>query len=196
MKYMVKNREIMESMKKPTKEQLLRAKGIKMKDILAPNLKILFCGINPGLYSAATGHHFARPGNKFWKALFLSGLTDHLYSPEEDINLIEKGMGITNFVNKATVSAEELSLDDFKKGTKVLEEKVNRYEPRYLVFLGIGAYRLAFSRPKAKLGLQKEEIGETKLWVMPNPSGLNAHFQVDTLADMFKQLKQCAYKVM
>ncbi len=174
---------------KPTKEQLISVAGTAMKDIIAPNLSILFCGINPGLYSAASGHHFAKPGNRFWKALFLGGLTDRLLDPFEDQLLLNYKIGITNFVNKATISAAELTTEEYQHGAQVLEQKINQYKPKIVAFLGIGAYRIAFNRPKTILGLQTETIANTQLWVLPNPSGLNAHFQIEQLAELFKELK-------
>lgn len=176
------------SLSKPTNKQLQQYTGTKMADIIAPNLRVLFCGINPGLYSAATGHHFARPGNRFWKALFLGGFTKQILSPEQDLTLPKMGLGITNFVPRATISANELLPQEFKQGADILEEKVRQYKPEFVAFLGIGAYKLAFNKPLAKLGLQEEMIGKTKIWLLPNTSGLNAHFQVAKLGEIFKEL--------
>jgi TDG/mug DNA glycosylase family protein len=152
-------------------------------------LKILFCGINPGLYSAAVGHHFARPGNRFWPALFSSGFTLRLLSPFEERDLLELGYGITNIVDRATASAVELSADEFIKGSKNLRAKVRRYRPRCLAVLGIGAYRSAFGNREIELGLQEESIGNSVVWVLPNPSGLNAHYQPRDLARLFRELR-------
>lgn len=173
-------------------QELLQAVGKKVPDIIAPNLKILFCGINPGLYSAAVGHHFARPGNRFWKALLYGDLTDRLYSPFEDINLLDLGIGITNLVERATAGAAELKKQEFLAGRSKLEEKVKKFKPEVIAFLGIGAYRSAFQKPQAKIGLQTETIGEARVWVLPNPSGLNAHFTAKDLGKMFHQLSALA----
>lgn len=172
----------------PTKQEILQSTGKKVADVIAPNLKILFCGINPGLYSAAVGHHFARPGNKFWKALFYSGLTNRLYSPFEDRNLLDLGIGITNLVDRATAGAAELKKEEFIEGRSKLEEKIKQFKPKAIVFLGVGAYRLAFQQPKAQVGLQTETISKTKIWVLPNPSGLNAHFTAEELGKMINQI--------
>ena len=174
---------------KPTPQQLRQAHGKTVPDLIAPNLRVLFCGINPGLYSAATRHHFARPGNRFWPALHLAGFTPRLISPFDERELLELGLGITNVVARGTASAEELSIDELRRGAKRLEAKVRRYAPKFLAILGVGAYRAAFERPGAQIGLRDETIGPTRLWVLPNPSGLNAHFQLDDLARLLRELK-------
>lgn len=175
---------------KPTKEELAAAKDKTVRDLIAKGLRVLFCGINPGLYSAATGHHFARPGNRFWPALYAGGFTNRLLSPFEERELLESGYGITNVVQRASATADELSAEEFKDGGRRLEKKVLRYRPRVLAILGVGAYRTAFARPKASLGLQSEKIGDTLVWILPNPSGLNAHYQPKDLARLFRELKQ------
>lgn len=174
---------------KPSKEELLAAEGKTVPSVIAPNLRVLFCGINPGLYTAAVGHHFARPGNRFWPALHASGFTDRLLSPFEEHELLAHGYGITNVVDRATATAAELSPAEYVEGGRKLKAKVRRYRPAFLALLGVGAYRTAFDRPKAKLGLQPEAIGETSVWVLPNPSGLNAHYQPKDLARMFRELR-------
>ena len=176
-------------MQRPTKDQLLTAIGKRVPDVIAPNLKVLFCGINPGLYSAAVGHHFARPGNRFWPALMSSGFTDRLLAAFEERELLNVGFGITNVVNRATASAAELSKDELINGSKTLRAKVLRNRPKCLAVLGIGAYRTAFSKPDAKLGLQEHVIGDSMIWVLPNPSGLNAHYQLKDLARLFCELR-------
>src|SRR6058998_3660694 len=143
---------------KPTKEQIAAAAGRTVPDVIAPNLRLLFCGINPGLYTAAVGHHFARPGNRFWPALHASGFTDQLLSPFEEQELLQLRLGVTNVVARATAAASELSHDDFVKGGRVLRSKVRRYHPRIVAVLGVGAYRAAFARPKAVVGEQDEQI--------------------------------------
>ena len=160
-----------------------------MPDVIAPGLRVLFCGINPGLYSAAVGHHFARPGNRFWSTLHAAGFTDRLLSPSEERELLRTGLGITNVVARATASAGELSTAELVEGGRRLEVKVRRHRPRLLAVLGIGAYRTAFARPAAAVGLQPETIGPSRIWVLPNPSGLNAHYQRDELARMFRALR-------
>ena len=175
---------------KPTREQLAAAHGKAVPDLIAPDLRVLFCGINPGLYSAATRHHFARPGNRFWPALHLAGFTPRVVSPFDERELLDLGLGITNVVARGTAAADELAPDELRRGAKNLGAKVRRYESKFLAVLGVGAYRAAFDRPKAKLGLQDETIGPTRLWVLPNPSGLNAHHQPEHLAAAFRDLRR------
>ena len=174
---------------KPTRQQLLAAEGKTVRDVIAPGLRVLFCGINPGLYTAAVGHHFARPGNRFWPALFAAGFTDRLVSPFDEAELLESGYGITNVVMRATATADELTREELRAGGKQLVRKVRRYKPGFLAVLGLGAYRAAWERPKAIIGRQEETIGETVVWVLPNPSGLNAHYQAKDLALVFGELK-------
>ena len=178
--------------RKPTKEELLAAAGKTVPDVIALDLDVLFCGINPGLYTAAVGHHFARPGNRFWPTLHASGFTPRVLSPYEESDLLKLGYGITNVVDRASVSADELSAEELAKGGEHLRAKVLRYRPRFLAVLGIGAYRSAFMKPQAKVGLQPEMLGDTKLWVLPNPSGLNAHYQSQDFARMFRELREAA----
>ena len=151
---------------------------------------MLFCGINPGLYSGATGLHFARPGNRFWPALHAGGFTKRLLAPWEGTVFLEAGYGITVLVRRATATAAELSDDEFVAGRRSLERKVRRYAPRWVAVVGLGAYRTAFARPRAVVGLQPERIGTAGLWVLPNPSGLNANHQLPELAEMFRALRR------
>jgi TDG/mug DNA glycosylase family protein len=174
---------------KPTKTDLAAAADKLLPDVIQPGLRVLFCGINPGLYSAATGHHFARPGNRFWPALHLSGFTPRLFSPSEQDLLLSYGLGITNVVARASARADELTPDEFVAGGRVLTAKVREYEPAWLAVLGIGAYRTAFGHRTVHIGQQPEPIGGTRVWVLPNPSGLNAHFQLPGLAEEFGKLK-------
>ena len=153
---------------------------------------MLFVGINPGLYSGAVGHHFARPGNRFWPALELSGFTEGRLSPFEERKLLDRGLGITNVVPRTTARADELSHDELLHGAKRLASKVRRYRPAFVAVLGLTAYRAAFERPQAKLGLQPETLSGAKLWVLPNPSGLNAHHQLPDLARLFRRLRRAA----
>jgi double-stranded uracil-DNA glycosylase len=177
---------------KPTKQQLVEAAGKRVPDVIGPNLKVLFCGINPGLYTAAVGHHFARPGNRFWPALFKSGFTDRLVSPFEESELLARGIGISNVVPHATATAAELTRQDFIAGGRALAAKVKRYRPRVVAILGVGAYRNAFARPKAQIGEQPERIHHARVWVLPNPSGLNANYQLPELVRMFRELREAA----
>jgi len=153
---------------------------------------VLFCGINPGLYSGATGHHFARPGNRFWPALHGAGFTPHLLRPAEQALLLRYGYGVTNLVNRTTATADELSPAEFVSGRRRLAAKVRRYRPRTVAFLGVGAYCHAFGLRRAVLGLQPERLAGSRVWLLPNPSGLNANYQLAALVRLFKSLKQAA----
>jgi TDG/mug DNA glycosylase family protein len=168
---------------------LQAAAGKGLRDVIAPGLKVLFCGINPGLYSAATGSHFARPGNRFWPALHAAGFTPRLLHPSENAELLVLGFGLTNLVNRATASAAELSPTEFVEGGKRLAAKVRRHRPRAVAFVGMGAYRTAFGRPNATLGLQPEPLEGAEVWVLPSPSGLNANYQLPELVQLFRALK-------
>ena len=176
-------------MKKPTPQQLREAVGQTMPDILAPDLKVVLCGINPSVYSVVVGHHFARPGNRFWPALHASGWTPRLLRPAEDARLLDLGLGITNIAARATVAAADLSRDELRAGAPLLAAKIAENRPRWLAVLGISAYRTAFEEPSAVLGLQERTIGETRVWVLPNPSGLNAHFPPAKLAEVFGEFR-------
>lgn len=179
--------------RRPTPEEIQAAAGTTLPDVIAPGLRVLFCGINPSLYSAAVGHHFARPGNRFWKTLHAAGFTDRLLSPFEDRDLLAAGMGVTNVVDRATAAASELSAAELEEGGRRLARKVERYRPVWLAVLGIGAYRTAFARPKAVLGRQEETVGGAAVWVLPNPSGLNASYQLDALTAAYRELRRhCA----
>ncbi|MBD1861501.1 MULTISPECIES: G/U mismatch-specific DNA glycosylase [Trichocoleus] len=178
----------MASLRKPTKEEIQAAIGETMIDVIAPDLKVLFCGINPSLYSAVVGHHFARPGNRFWPTLHQAGFTDRLFNPAEDRDLLKLGYGITNVVDRATATADELSKQELLIGGQNLAAKVEQYRPCCLAILGIGAYRTAFGKPKAVVGRQEETIHNAIVWVLPNPSGLNAHYQLKDLAIVFREL--------
>ncbi len=173
---------------KPSKEDLRDALNRTTQDLIDHNLKILFCGINPGLWSAATGFHFARPGNRFWKVLHLAGFTDRILHPSEEHELLERGYGITSFVKRTTARADQLRAEEFIEGGRLLVKKLEKYRPRTLAVLGITAFRAAFRQPKARLGLQDEKIAGVPVWVLPNPSGLNAHYQVNDLAKLFREV--------
>ncbi len=175
---------------RPTRAEIRAAVGKTVPDVIKPGLEILFCGINPGLYTAAVGHHFARPGNRFWPAIYAAGFTPRLLSPFEEHQLLEYGYGITNVVPRASTAADELTREELAAGGKELRAKVLHYHPLCLAVLGVGAYREAFDRPKASLGRQPEKIGETIVWVLPNPSGLNAHYGLDELAGLLREMRQ------
>lgn len=177
---------------KPTSSDLIAAQGKSVRDLLAPDLDVVFCGINPSLYSAAVGRHFARPGNRFWPTLYAAGFTDRLLLPSEGRILLAHGYGITNIVGRATAKAEELSKEELAAGRRCLLRKVRRYQPRCLAILGMTAYRIAWDQPKATLGLQSVLLGTTKLWVLPNPSGLNANYLQPELTELFRQLRKAA----
>jgi TDG/mug DNA glycosylase family protein len=177
---------------RPTKAELAAAAGRRVPDVTAPGLRVLFSGINPGLYSAATGHHFARPGNRFWPALHRSGFTERVLAPSEETELLGLGLGITNVVARATARAEELTAEELVAGARKLASKVQRLRPGWLAVIGVTAYRTAFMRPRAQVGRQEIKIGRTHVWVLPNPSGLNAHWNPAQLADAFRELREAA----
>ncbi len=174
---------------KPTKAQLVAAVHLTVPDLIAPDLDVLFCGINPGLYTAAIGHHFGRPGNRFWPALYGAGFTPRLFKPWDEHELLAFGLGITNMVERTTASAAELATSEYLAGGQRLARTVRKYKPRVVALLGIGAYRQAFARPRATLGAQVERIGESALWVLPSPSGLNANHQLPDLIALFSALR-------
>ena len=161
-------------------------------DVAAAGLRVLFCGINPGLMTAATGHHFARPGNRFWPVLHLSGFTPRLMNPAEQGELLSYGLGITNVVARASARADELSAEEYREGGRLLAERLTLLRPRWLAVLGVTAYRAAFDDRKAQVGPQERTFGETRVWVLPNPSGLNAHWTAATMAEEFARLRVAA----
>jgi TDG/mug DNA glycosylase family protein len=173
----------------PSKAELEAARGRTIPDVLGPDLDVVFVGINPGLWSGAVGHHFARPGNRFWKALHGSGFTDRLLTPLEDAMLLERDLGLTNLVARTTATAAGLAADEIRAGARELEDRLATLHPRSVAVLGIGAYRTGFARGDATLGLQDKDLGGARLWVLPNPSGLNAHYQLDELTERFLALR-------
>ncbi|MCP9207745.1 G/U mismatch-specific DNA glycosylase [Streptomyces cucumeris] len=175
-----------------TPEELEAARDRLVPDVVADGLRVLFCGINPGLMTAATGHHFARPGNRFWPVLHASGFTPRRLAPSEQAELVEYGLGITNVVARASARADELSDEEYRRGGRVLEEKVLRLRPRWLAVAGVTAYRVAFGDKRAAIGPQTRTIGETRIWALPNPSGLNAHWTLATMAEEFGRLRAAA----
>jgi len=177
---------------RPTREQIAAATGGKVPDVIADDLAVLFCGINPGLYSGATRHHFARPGNRFWKVLHQSGFTTRLLSPFDEDELLAHRIGVTNLVARATATAAELAPDELQAGARRLARKASRRRPAFVAVLGIEAYRHAFARPDARLGEQQNALGGARVWVLPNPSGLNAHYQLPDLVRVFGELARAA----
>ncbi|WP_091349981.1 G/U mismatch-specific DNA glycosylase [Micromonospora rhizosphaerae] len=173
---------------RPTREELAAAADRTIPDLIAPGLDVLFVGINPGLWSAATGRHFARPGNRFWPALHRGGFTPRQLPPSEQEELLRYGLGITNLVDRASARADELTAEELVAGAESLTAKVERYRPRWVAVVGVTAYRIGFARPKAGFGPQPELLGGARLWVLPNPSGLNAHFTPETLGAAFAEL--------
>jgi double-stranded uracil-DNA glycosylase len=175
---------------KPGRDDLLAAQDKFVRDVIAPNLRVLFCGINPGLYSAATSHHFARPGNRFWPTLYQAGFTPRLLIPGEERELLTFGYGVTNLVPRATATADELAPKELVAGQRRLKAKVKRYKPQVVAVLGISAYRTAFVQKIVTLGKQAERLENSVMWVLPNPSGLNAHYQLANLVEHFQVLRQ------
>ncbi len=169
---------------------MLASRGRTVPDVIAPDLRVLFCGINPGLYSGAVGHHFARPGNRFWTVLFRAGFTGRVLKPAEEGELPGLGYGITNIVARATAQAGEIGAEELRAGAQDLERKVRELRPGALAVLGIDAYRKAFRRPGASVGKQPEKIENTLMWVLPNPSGINASYQLADLARLFVELRR------
>ena len=175
-----------------TRAELEAARGKSVPDLLGDDLRLLFVGINPGLWTAAAQAHFAKRGNRFFPALYSAGLTDRIidasagFQPDDIALLTSKGIGITNIVNQATARADELSQEELRRGGHSLEEKVAGLRPAVVVILGLTAYRIAFDRPKATNGWQSEDFAGAKLMVAGNPSGLNAHQTVASLAEMFR----------
>jgi TDG/mug DNA glycosylase family protein len=169
---------------RPTPEELEAARGGRVRDVIAPDLRVLFVGINPSLYSVAVGHHFARPGNRFWPSLYRCGLTPRVLSPFEDRTLLEHGAGLTNLVHRATARADEVSADELVRGGRALRAKVRRYRPKVVAIVGVTAYRIAFGMPRAAIGRQPEALADAIVWALPNPSGLNAHYQIPALAKL------------
>jgi TDG/mug DNA glycosylase family protein len=175
--------------RRPSAADLAAARDRAIPDVVRPGLRVLFCGINPGLYSAATGYHFARPGNRFWPALHRSGFTPRQLAPREQEQLLAVGLGITNVVARATARADELSADELQAGGRILAAKVAALRPRWLAVVGVTAFRVAFARPRAAVGAQPEGIGGTRVWVLPNPSGLNASWTTPKLVAAFRDLR-------
>jgi TDG/mug DNA glycosylase family protein len=174
---------------RPTKQQLADAYGRTLPDLVAPGLRVLLVGINPSLWSGWSGHHFGRPSNRLWTTLHDAGLTPRRLAPEDTGELLAGGIGITNLVARATARADELSDDEIRAGVPGLRALVRRWRPRAVAVLGVTAYRVAFARPKAVVGRQPETLEGSLLWVLPNPSGLNAHYQQPALTAEYAALR-------
>ena len=174
---------------KPSREEIAAAYGRTVPDLMRKGLRVLFVGINPSLYSGAVGHHFARPGNRFWKALHGAGFTERVLSPFEERELLASGMGITNLVERSTASAAELAPAELEEGGRRLLAKLRRSRPGIVAVVGVAAYRQAFGEPAAAIGSQREPVGASAAWVLPNPSGLNAHYQLPDLVAAFDALR-------
>jgi double-stranded uracil-DNA glycosylase len=172
----------------PTKAELAAGYGRVIPDLVGPGLRVLLVGINPSLWSGWSGFHFGRPSNRLWITLHQAGLTERKLHPEDTEALLAAGIGITNLVNRATARADELTDDEIRAGVPRLEETVRTWHPRTVAILGITAYRTAFRRPKAVIGPQPETLEGAALWVLPNPSGLNAHYQQPALSAEYARL--------
>jgi TDG/mug DNA glycosylase family protein len=172
----------------PTRDELLAAYGSTIPDLGGPGIRILLVGINPSLWSGWSGHHFARPGNRFWRTLQLAGLTPTLLDPSDDAGIREAGLGITNLVARATARADELTAEEVRAGLVPLRALVRDWRPQTVAFLGISTYRIAFAAPKATVGEQLEPFEAARVWVLPNPSGLNASYQQPALTAAYSAL--------
>lgn len=180
---------------RPSPADIEAARDKTVPDVIAPGLRVLFCGFNPGLYSGATGHHFSRPGNRFWPTLHRSGFTPRQLAPSEERELLDYELGITNIVERSTARASELDAGELRAGGARVIEKLGRFEPRVVAVLGVTAFRVAFGDPKAKVGPQTDTLGGIQAWVLPNPSGLNAHYQIDDLVREFGALRHAVNPV-
>jgi TDG/mug DNA glycosylase family protein len=184
--------------RRPTRAELEQARGRPVDDLVGPGLRLLFVGINPGLWTAAVNAHFARPGNRFWPALHRAGITEHEVdassglTPADADELLAKGVGISNLVNVATARADELTPEQLRAGVERLRQLVARTRPRVVAVLGLTAYRAAFGVRTAPTGRQPEPFEGAELWVLPNPSGLNAHATVESLAGWYRAAAQAA----
>jgi double-stranded uracil-DNA glycosylase len=179
--------------RRPTRAECLAAYGGTVPDLVAPGLNVLLCGINPSLMSAAIGHHFGNPANRLWPVLHLAGFTPRRLHPTESHELLRHGVGVTNVVARATATAAELTAEEVKQGVGPLTRLVERYAPRYVAFLGLTTYRVAFGHPRAQVGPRPELLGQARVWLLPNPSGLNAHYQLPDLVRVFAELRAAAY---
>lgn len=175
------------SSRPPTSDEIRAAVGCHIPDLIAPELKVLFCGINPGLYSAATNHHFARPGNRFWPALRLAGFTPRVLTPGESQDLLGLGYGITSLVSRATATAREVAPSELVTGRRRLARTVRDYHPQWVAVLGVQAYRVAFSQPGAQIGRQQDTLAGARVWLLPSPSGANGSYPLVDLAGKLRE---------
>ncbi len=178
---------------RPTRAELLAAYDTAVTDLVAPRTTVLLCGINPSLESGATGFHFGTPSNRLWPVLHLAGFTPRRLHPSETGELTSRGLSITNLVNRSTARADEISDDEVRAGVTRLTELVERISPRWVAFLGLAAYRVGFGRRRAQVGRQPETLGPASVWLLPNPSGLNAHYQLPDLVRVYGELREAAY---
>lgn len=177
---------------KPTKDELQAAYGRTIPDLVRPDLAVLLCGINPSLWSGAVGLHFATPGNRLWPALHAAGWTPRRLQPWEVDDVLAAGLGITNLVARATARADELTDDELRAGLATLEALADRVQPRWVAFLGLSAYRVATGERRATVGPRAQTIGGARVWLLPNPSGLNASWQLPRLAQAYAELREAA----
>ena len=187
MQSLTKKHEVTPKQRPPTADEIRAAAGRRIPDLIVPELRVLFCGINPGLYSAATKHHFARPGNRFWPALHLAGFTPRILAPNESHDLLELGYGITSLVRRATATARELAPSELVAGGRRLARTVSIHRPRWIAVLGIDGYRVAFGQPRAEIGRQQNTLGDTGIWLLPSPSGANGSYP---LVDLVGKLRE------
>ena len=173
---------------RPSRAQLAAAQHRKLPDLIRLGLRCLFVGINPGLWSAASGHHFGNPANRLWPTLHAAGFTSRRFLPSDGDELLELGFGITNLVGRATATAAEINPAELRAGVPALRRRVRRYRPAIVAVLAMTAYRVAFDRPKAVPGEQDETLAGARVWLLPNPSGLNASYQLPDLARLYGQL--------
>jgi double-stranded uracil-DNA glycosylase len=178
---------------RPTREDLLAAYGATIPDLVGPGLRVLLVGINPSLYSGWTRRHFARPGNRLWRTLHEAGFTDRVLHPSETGAIVAAGLGITNLVARATARADELSADEIRAGVHPLARLVRRHRPAFVAFLGVSTYRIAFARRRAQVGRQDGAFEDAAVWVLPNPSGLNAHYQQPALTAAYGELRAATH---
>lgn len=176
----------------PSREDLRTAYGATVPDLVGPGLRVLLCGINPSLWSGATGLHFANPSNRLWPTLALAGWTPRRLHPSETGALLEAGLGVTNLVARATARADELTDAEVREGLPAVAALAQRWRPAYVAFLGMGAYRTATGDRRAQVGPQERELGGSRVWLLPNPSGLNASWQLPRLAEAYAALRQAA----
>ena len=178
----------------PTRAELEQAYDAVIPDLVGTRVRVLLVGINPSLYSGWSGRHFARPGNRLWKALHEAGFTDRLLHPSETDAILEAGLGITNLVARSTARADELTSEEMRAGVEPLRQLVRRLRTPYVAFLGVTSYRVAFGRPRAQVGRQPEPFEDAVAWVLPNPSGLNAHYQQPALSAAYRELRLAAQR--